>query len=73
MVGEAKTNKPQLPIDAWYLFFDNKILQIVLDKTNEKRTELNVKYGKIATFLNHLDMTEFKAFIGLLFFSGVLK
>ncbi|XP_050526600.1 uncharacterized protein LOC126897224, partial [Daktulosphaira vitifoliae] len=73
VIGEAKTNKPQLPIDAWYLFLDNEILQIVLDKTNDKITELSVKYGKTATFVNHLDMVEFKAFIGLLFLSGVFK
>lgn len=44
------------------------MLQIVFDKTNKTIIELREKYSISATFVDHLNIVEFEAFIGLLIF-----
>ncbi|KAK9702721.1 hypothetical protein QE152_g29774 [Popillia japonica] len=71
--GPATTNKPETPFKAWSLLFTVAILEIILEYTNARITELSTNYGNTATFVDHIDKTEPKAFLGLLLLFGVYK
>lgn len=49
------------------------MMQIVLNNTNAKITEMSVSYGKTVTFVGHLSYVELKAFLGLLYLAGTFK
>lgn len=68
--GNAKITKPKTPLAAWKLLFDDQILDEIIDHTNERITNISIKYGANALncqFTKHTDKTEFEAFIGLLY------
>ncbi|KAJ8961304.1 hypothetical protein NQ314_005953 [Rhamnusium bicolor] len=76
VIGEAYRNKPSKPVDSWNLLFDEHMLDIVVEHTNERITEMAAFYGDQALscqFTNHIEKTELKAFIGLLLLSGAFK
>ncbi|CAH1957471.1 unnamed protein product [Acanthoscelides obtectus] len=71
--GPALKNKPNTPLDAWSLLFTQNIIDLIVEHTNQKVTDLSVSYGDTASFVNHVDETELKAFVGLMLLWGVFK
>ena len=71
--GKARALRLNEPIDYWQLLIDDDIIAVIVKFTNEKITELSAAYGKTATFVNHVDATEMRALIGLLYLCGVFK
>ncbi|KAK9716820.1 Transposase IS4 [Popillia japonica] len=72
--GPARLANPQSPLQAWKLLFTDEILEIILDHTNAKITELSVKYqSEKVTYINHLTLNELNAFLGLNILAGVFK
>lgn len=65
--GRALTCRPETSYQAWLLLITEEMLQIILDHTNAKITEMSVHYGNTATFIGHLSHTELKAFFGLIY------
>jgi len=65
---EAKNVKT--PFETWSLLFSNKMLEIIVSHTNE---EIDRKYcvEPRASYQTHVNLDELKAFIGLLYFSGI--
>ncbi|XP_022824855.1 piggyBac transposable element-derived protein 4 [Spodoptera litura] len=58
----------------WNKLFDEEMLQCILTWTNHRISSYRTKYVRYnRPELNDLDMVELKAFIGLLFYSAVLK
>lgn len=49
------------------------MIEKITDCTNVKVTELSISYGNTSTFTGHTDIIEIKAFIGILYLSGVFK
>jgi hypothetical protein len=73
--GEASNlNKIQ---NFWELLFNNEMLRIIVDCTNVRIEEVcleMIRDGKeLQTYHQHIDVTEIKAFIGLLYYSGQWK
>lgn len=71
--GQARLANLLTPYDAWRLLFTDDILEIILEHTNAKISDLSTNYTVHVSFLNHLDMSELKAFIGLIILAGVFK
>lgn len=68
----ANDEKDQLTI--WNKLFDTEMLQHILTWTNAKMTEYRIKFARHdRPELRELDIIELKAFMGLLFYSAVLK
>lgn len=65
------------PLEAWNVFFDEEILKIILKYTNQEITRKIVDYNRrniqIKSHHKEVDMDEFKATVGLLYFSGLHK
>ncbi|XP_011169195.1 uncharacterized protein LOC105202399 [Solenopsis invicta] len=60
IVKETKT-----PLEVWSLLFPDKLLEIIVTHTNE---EIKQRCG---FYLGQTDLSEIKAFIGLLYFAGL--
>lgn len=76
IVGPARVNKPDNPLDSWRLFIDSTMIDEILEWTNEKITELASNYGKKTLdchHVDHVDKAELEAFFGLLYLAGVFK
>lgn len=76
LIGSARVNKPQKPVDAWRLLIDETMIDTTVEHTNEKITEVVVKYGQnvlYCQFTEHMDRVEIEALIGLLYLAGVFK
>lgn len=74
--GPARVNKPKTTFDAFNLLLDSTIIDQIIEKTNEKITDLQTNYGDRSLdcqFLNHVDKTEMMAFLGLLYLAGAFK
>nr|CAI5836442.1 unnamed protein product [Callosobruchus analis] len=72
--GSARLTNPTTPLQAWQLLFTDEILEVILKHTNAKITELSAKYhSENVTYVNHLSMSELKAFLGLNILAGVFK
>lgn len=72
--GPARIKSPSTPYEAWQLLFTEDILNIILEHTNAKITELSSNYqGSHVSFVDHLGLTELKAFLGLLYLAGIFK
>ena len=71
--GPALNASPKTPLEAWSLLFTDDILEEILEHTNAKISDLSVSYGSTASYVGHLDMIEFKAFLGLQILAGVFK
>lgn len=71
--GPAANAPPKSPLEAWSLLFSEDILNEILEHTNAKITDASVTYGPTASYVGHLDMTELKAFLGLLILTGAFK
>ncbi|KAJ8943353.1 hypothetical protein NQ314_009780 [Rhamnusium bicolor] len=76
VIGDAYRNKPSKPVDSWNLLFGEHILDIVVEHTNVRITEMAAFYGDqvlSCQFTNHIEKTELKAFIGLILLPGAFK
>lgn len=72
--NEAKNIDPSDILSSWQLFVTNEFLQIILMHTNNKIEISRLQYkSPQPTFTKSLDMIELRAFIGLLYLSGVMK
>lgn len=71
--GPAVNTPPRTPSEAFSLFFTEEILNEILEHTNAKITETSFSYGPTASYVEHVDMIELKAFLGLLILAGVFK
>jgi len=72
--NEAKNVGSSDILSSWKLFVTEDMLEMILINTNIKISELKQKYGApLPSFVKLLDMTELRAFIGLLYLSGVMK
>ena len=60
-------------MEAWSLLFTDDILEEILEHANAKISDLSVSYVSTASYVGHLDMIEFKAFLGLQILAGVFK
>lgn len=49
------------------------MIEKITDCNNVKITKLSISYSNTSTFTGHTDIIEIKAFIGLLYLSGVFK
>ena len=60
---------------VWKLLFSENVLSEIIQWTNVKISKMRQKYEKRErmTYLHDLDMTELKAFIGLLVFTAIFK
>lgn len=62
------------PFSIWNKLFDDEMLQHILTWTNAKISDYRTKFARHdRPELKALDITEMKAFLGLLFYSAVLK
>jgi len=69
--GKGAAKNIRTPLEAWTLLFTDKILNVIVLYTNE---EIDRKYpNSEVSFEHHLSVDELKAFIGLLYFSGIQK
>lgn len=76
VIGKARASMPEKPVDAWECIISHDILQEILEKTNERITNMASKYNLhnlSCQYTNHLDIIELKAFLGLLYLAGVFK
>lgn len=76
VIGKARAKNPTTPLQAWECLIDEEILQTVLDRTNERITEMAARYNKhnlSCQYTQHTDTVELRAFLGLLYLSGVFK
>lgn len=76
VIGKARATRPENAIQAWECLIDDDILQIVVEKTNERITDMAAKYNMhniSCQYTNHIDTIEMRAFIGLLYLAGVFK
>ncbi|KAG5888864.1 hypothetical protein JTB14_031421 [Gonioctena quinquepunctata] len=71
--GAVLATKPNTPLGAWSLLFTERLIDLVVDHTNQKIMDLCLNYGNLATFVNHVDKTELKALLGLMLLWGVFK
>lgn len=74
IVGPARVQKPDNPLDSWRLLIDDIMVNEILEWTNEKIAELASKYGKTTLdchHVGHVDKAELEAFFGLLYLAGV--
>ncbi|XP_033229277.1 uncharacterized protein LOC117180849 [Belonocnema kinseyi] len=73
-IGEARTVRS--PLDAWSLLFTDALLKKVVRHTNEEihrwRDDVESEAVSLPTY-NDMNLCEFKALIGLLYFSGLQK
>lgn len=65
-------NNSSTPLDIWRLLFTDEMLQKIVLHTNEKIRKIRPNYKK-QTCVQDLDITELKAFIGLLFYTAIFK
>nr|XP_049692159.1 piggyBac transposable element-derived protein 4-like [Helicoverpa armigera]XP_049696923.1 piggyBac transposable element-derived protein 4-like [Helicoverpa armigera]XP_049708119.1 piggyBac transposable element-derived protein 4-like [Helicoverpa armigera] len=62
------------PLSIWHKLFDEEMLQQVLTWTNKKIASYRMKFARQnKPELKDIDLTELKAFVGLLLYSAVLK
>lgn len=72
--NEAKNIGTSNILSAWQLFITEDFLQIILINTNIKINEKKNNYGTPhPSYIKPLDMIELRAFIGLLYLSGIMK
>ncbi|KAG5885021.1 hypothetical protein JTB14_027128 [Gonioctena quinquepunctata] len=71
--GPMLQNKPSTPLEAWTLLVTENILDLIVDHTNQKTTDLCLKYGNTATFVDHINKTEVEAFLGVVFSNLTVK
>ncbi|XP_049942746.1 piggyBac transposable element-derived protein 4-like [Schistocerca serialis cubense] len=61
-------------LSAWELFISEDLLQLILTNTNVKIHDMSNKYrAPKPAFIRPLDIDELRAFLGLLYLSGVMK
>lgn len=65
-------NSTTTPLDIWRLLFTDEMLQKIVLHTNEKIRKIRPNY-KNQTCVQDLDITELKAFIGLLIYTAIFK
>lgn len=76
IVGEARAAKPTKPKESWKCLISRDILQIIVERTNERITHMAAKYdihNLSCQYTNHVDSIEMNAFLGLLYLAGVFK
>ncbi|XP_060808125.1 uncharacterized protein LOC132903564 [Amyelois transitella] len=62
------------PLSIWHKLIDDEMLQQVLTRTNKKIASYRMKFARQnKPELKDIDITELKAFVGLLLYSPVLK
>lgn len=66
----AKNAKTEL--DCWKLFFDNNMLSIIVENTNKYIDGIRDKFARERN-CRPTDITEFQAFVGLLYLAGVFR
>lgn len=69
---KQEAREVKTPFEAWSLLFPNKLLEIIVKHTNE---EINRKLVNLSSHLYYCEtnLTEMKAFVGLLYFAGLQK
>lgn len=60
------------PLEAWSLLFSPNILEIIIQHTNEEIERKRETYSR-QKYYGNTNVIEFKAFLGLLYFSGFGK
>nr|XP_022904781.1 piggyBac transposable element-derived protein 4-like [Onthophagus taurus] len=72
--NEARNVERSDILPAWQLLIPQDFLQLILVNTNNKISEMQHHYkAPQPAFVSLLDMTELRAFIGLLYLSGIMK
>lgn len=63
------------PEQVWNLLFNERILNIILQYTNARLMKIKQKYKNTSNSadIRELDLTELKAFLGLLIFTSIFK
>lgn len=73
-INEAKEIDSTDILSAWELFITEDFLQIILTHTNVKIHDMSNKYrAPQPAFIKPLDIIELRAFLGLLYLSGIMK
>lgn len=71
--GAARNCVEKTPYSFWNLLIDDDIINIIVECTNEKISELSFSYGNTASFVEHTNFLEIKALFGLLYLTSVFK
>jgi len=70
--GKGTAESISSPIEAWSLLFSDNLLNLILKCTNIEIENRN-KFHEVSSYHNLLDVSELKAFIGLLYYTGLAK
>lgn len=82
--GLARVHPPTTPLESWRLFFDDSMIENIVQFTNQRIDIVAAKYSQckrkknarrsfFPTFIKNTDKLEIEAFIGLLYLQGVFK
>ncbi|XP_071645715.1 piggyBac transposable element-derived protein 4-like [Temnothorax longispinosus] len=60
------------PLECWSTLFSDNLVEVILKYTNIEIDKYHTEHGTAnESYQRHLDMVELKAFLGLLYFSGL--
>lgn len=71
--GPARSKNTMTALEAWSCLFTDDMVDFMTDFSNQKITEYAENHGNDAAYTNHIDSNEMRAFMGLLFLSGIFK
>lgn len=72
LCGSFLESKPSNSLESWSLQ-SPEMLVIILEYTNKKITDPSANYGYKSTFVDHISEAELKAFLGVIYLSGLFK
>lgn len=77
LAGYAQQNPPSNAIEAWSLLISDEMLQSIVEWTNQKISTMAVSYTMTKklrpSFICETNLSEIKAFLGLLYLQGIFK